>query len=37
MLEQNVCDIFTLSFDHNNVLKVQLDMLIFVQVFQTIN
>jgi len=32
LLEQNVFNIATLSFDDNKVLKVQLDMLIFVQV-----
>jgi len=37
VLEQNVFNIATLSFDDNNVLKVQLDMLIFVQVYKTIN
>jgi len=36
-LEQNVFNIATLSFDDNNVLKDQLDMLIFVQVCRTIN
>jgi len=31
MLEQNVFNIVTLSFDDNKVLKVQLDMLICVK------
>jgi len=30
MLEQNVFNIITLSFDENKILKVKLDMLIFV-------
>jgi len=37
MLEQNVFNIATLSFDDNKVLKVQSDMLIFVQVCKTID
>jgi len=37
MLEQNVFNITTLSFDDNKVLKFQLDMLIFVQVCRTID
>jgi len=36
-LEQNVFKIAILSFDDNKVLKVQLDMLIFVQVCNTID
>ena len=36
LLEQNVFNITTLSFDDNKVLKSQLDMLIFVQVCKTI-
>jgi len=36
MLEQNVSNIVSLSFDDNKVLKVQLNMLIFVQVCWTI-
>jgi len=36
MLEQNVFNIKTLSFDDNKLLKSQLDMLIFVQVCRTI-
>jgi len=34
LLEQNVFNFATLCFDDNNVLKVQLDMLIFVQVWR---
>ena len=37
MLEQNVFNITTFSFDDNKVLKSQLDMLIFVHVCRTIN
>ena len=37
MLEQNVFNIASLSFDDNKVLKVQLDMLIFFQVCRTID
>jgi hypothetical protein len=37
MLEQNVFNIVTLNFDDNKVLKVKLDMLIFVQVCKTID
>jgi len=37
LLEQNVFNIATLSFNDNKVLKVQLDMLIFVQVWRTID
>jgi len=37
LLEQNVFNITTLSFDDNKVLKCQLDMLIFVQVYKTID
>ena len=37
MLEQNVFNIAALSFDDNKVLKSQLDMLIFVQVYRTID
>jgi len=37
LLEQNVFNITTLSFDDNKVLKSQLDMLIFVQVWRTID
>jgi hypothetical protein len=37
MLEQNVFNIASLSFDDNKVLKVQLNMLIFVQVCLTID
>jgi len=33
LLEQNVFNITTLSFDDNKVLKCQLNMLIFVQVY----
>jgi len=36
-LEQNVFNNAPLSFDDNKVLKVQLDILIFVQVCMTIN
>jgi len=36
MLEQNVFNITTLSFDDNMALKCQLYMLIFVQVRRTI-
>jgi len=35
MLEQNVFNITTLSFDDNKVIKSQLDMLIFVQEWRT--
>jgi len=37
MSEQNVFNIATLCFDDNKVLKVQLDMLIFVKVSRTID
>ena len=37
MVEQNLFNISTLSFDDNKVLKCQLDMLIFVQVCRTID
>jgi len=37
LLEQNVFNIVSLSFDDNKVLKVQLDMLIFIQVCKTID
>jgi hypothetical protein len=37
LLEQNVFNIATLSIDDNKVLKVQLDMLIFVQMCKTID
>ena len=38
MLEQNVFNIILKSFDDNKVLKdCQLDMLIFVQVYRTID
>ena len=37
LLEQNVFNFATLSFDDNKVLKVQLDMLIFVQLSRTID
>jgi len=37
MLEQNKFKQCLLSFDDNKVLKVQLNMLIFVQVGMTIN
>jgi len=37
MLEQNVFNNDSLSFDSNKVLKVQLDMLIFFQVHKTID
>jgi len=37
LLEQNVFNIVTLSFDDNKVLKSQMDMLIFVPVCRTIN
>jgi len=37
LLEQNVFNIVTLGFDDNIVLKVQLDMLIFVQVCKTVD
>lgn len=37
LLEQNVFNIVTLSFDDNKVLKVQLDKLIFVQVCRIID
>jgi len=37
MLEQNVLNNTTLSFDDNKILKCQLDMLIFVQVSRTID
>jgi len=36
LLEQNVFNIATLSFDDNKVLKCQLVLLIFVQVCRTI-
>jgi len=36
-LEQNVFNVTTLSFDDNKVLKIQLNMLIFVQVCRTID
>jgi len=36
MLEQNVFNITTLSFDDNKILKCQLELLIFVQVCRTI-
>jgi len=36
VLEQNVFNIATLNFDDNKVLKVQFDMLIFVQVCKTL-
>ena len=37
LLEQNVFNIASLSFDGNNVLKVQLDILIFIKVCRTID
>jgi len=37
MLEQNVFNTVTLSFVDKNVLKVQLDMLIFIQVYRVID
>jgi len=37
MLEQNVFNVVTLSFDDYNVLKFHLDMLIIVQVCRTMD
>jgi len=37
VLEKNVFNIATLSFDDNKVIKLILDMLIFVQVCRTID
>jgi len=37
MFEQTMFNIVTLSFDDNKILKVQLDMLIFVQLCGTID
>jgi hypothetical protein len=36
LLEQNVFNIVTLSFDDNKILKIQFDMLIVVQMYRTI-
>ena len=36
-MEQNVFNSTTLSFDDNKVFEIQLDMLIFVQVYMTID